>query len=68
MAYKFNDGDGAVICGICKVMIDEGLSYDDYIETYGEKGDICWECKRNKIEKEKVDILDDGWRNYYGHK
>lgn len=53
MAYKFNDGDGAVICGICKVMIDEGLSYDDYIETYGGKGIFVGNVKEIKLRKKK---------------
>ena len=63
MAYRFNDGDGAVTCDVCQIMIDENLSYKDYVETYGEKGDICWECKGEKVQREKADVLDDGWRN-----
>lgn len=63
MAYKFNDGDGAVICDSCRIMMDEDLSYAEYAETYGEKGDICWKCQNKKMNKKKEDILDDGWRN-----
>jgi len=65
MSYKFNDGNGAVICDTCRIMIDENLSYSEYEETYGTKGDICWKCKgkAKKVKKVKVDILDDGWRN-----
>jgi len=66
MAYKFNDGDGAVICDVCRTMIDEDLSYAEYAEIYGDKGDICWGCKKkkaNQAKRLKEDILEDGWRN-----
>ena len=66
MSYRFNGGDGAVTCDVCNVIIDEDLSFLDYEEIYGKKGDICWRCSgKNKKEedKDKKDVLNDGWRN-----
>jgi len=61
--YKFNDGMGAVICDECRIMIDENLSWADYAEVYGLKGDICWKCKAKKDKLVKENVLEDGWRN-----
>lgn len=48
MAYKFNGGQGAVICDQCRKMIDANLSYREYEETWGkhgDDGDFCLYCK-----------------------
>lgn len=52
MAYKFNSGHGAVICDKCNIIIDAGLSYNDYVENYKAKKNICWKCKNMKNTKE----------------
>jgi len=47
MAYRFNNGNGAVTCEECCVIIDEILSYQEYKERYTEKEDeYCMECKK----------------------
>ena len=46
--FKFNLGQGAVICNQCKIMIDKDLSYKEYEEIYEKNnpdGDFCWRCK-----------------------
>lgn len=48
MAYRFNNGNGAVTCDECNIIIDEYLSHKDYLKNYGDKGDICWKCKKEK--------------------
>lgn len=56
MSYKFNSGDGAVICDQCKVIIDAGLSLKDYEDIYecdGNDGDFCWKCQTGYKEKDK---------------
>ena len=48
MAYKFNGGHGAVICDQCNKMIDLGIGYLEYEETWskqGDDGDFCMLCK-----------------------
>ena len=48
MAYKFNGGQGAVICDHCRKMIDSGISYREYEFTWGmhgDDGDFCMLCK-----------------------
>jgi len=58
MAYKFNNGTGAVICDHCGITIDEGLSYTEYEECYGseQKKDYCTRCfhpaNRQKVKEE----------------
>lgn len=55
MAYKFNSGDGAVICDHCRKIIDSGISYREYENTWskhGDDGDICMLC-RIGVKKEK---------------
>ena len=52
--YKFNNGEGAVICNKCKVIIDSGLSYDEYKEYYGGiEEDFCWKCVKGKKKKKR---------------
>jgi len=66
MAYRFNNGRGGVTCDQCNILFDEDLGCTDYKKIYGDKGDICWECKEKNKEREEQrekDILDDGWRN-----
>ena len=49
MAYKFNGGQGAVICDKCRLMIDRDISYQEYLQVYNTNnngGDFCTRCKR----------------------
>lgn len=41
--FKFNNGNGAVICDNCKVVIDEGIGFEEAEECYGEES-FCYEC------------------------
>ena len=41
--FKFNNGQGAVICDNCRVVIDEGISLKEAEECYGEVA-YCYEC------------------------
>ncbi len=45
MAIRFNNGRGAITCDNCNVIIDEGLSEDDYeyYKTHPESH-ICMKC------------------------
>ena len=55
MAFKFNGGRGAVICDVCRRMIDADLTLLEYVKIYennGFDGDYCWEHK-NKRKKRK---------------
>jgi len=66
--YKFNGGRGAVICDVCRIIIDEDLGLKEYEEIYEKvnpDGDICTKCfSGKKVEKKKISgIIDDGWRN-----
>ncbi len=48
MAYRFNGGKGGVTCDICNVLIDENISFKDYLRLYRKthpEEDICWSCK-----------------------
>jgi hypothetical protein len=65
MAYKFNNGRGAVICDNCRVMIDADLSFKEYEECYngaisGDDGDFCTDC-RNPGSNKKKDL--ENWKN-----
>jgi len=42
--YRFNGGRGAVLCRVCRVIIDEDISFDEAVELYEGK-DICMKCK-----------------------
>ena len=41
--YRFNNGHGAVLCRVCQIIIDEGISYDEAVEDW-EGHDICPKC------------------------
>lgn len=48
MAYRFNNGCGAVTCDQCNKLIDQDLSYQEYLLTWdqqGDDGDYCMQCK-----------------------
>jgi hypothetical protein len=52
--YKYNNGNGAVICNKCRILIDVNLSHGEYLENYGISGeDVCWRCIE-MMNKEKV--------------
>lgn len=43
MSYKFNNGNGAVLCDCCNIMIDAYLSLIDYKKIY-QTDNYCWRC------------------------
>ena len=42
--YRFNGGYGAALCAKCRVIVDEGLSYDEYVDAYPDDQPMCWMC------------------------
>ena len=44
MAFRWNGGYGAVTCEGCDVIVDEGLSHDEYERDYVEPV-YCERCK-----------------------
>ncbi len=55
MTYKFNNGNGAILCDICRIIVAENLSWEEYKEankTLGHLVDVCSECF-NKLDKEE---------------
>ena len=57
--YRFNGGKGAVTCDHCQVVIDEGLSHDEYLEDYAslQKKDYCMKCFKPENRKKTVENL-----------
>lgn len=54
MAYKFNGGQGAVVCDQCRKIIDRDISYHEYLRVYNTNnpdGDFCIRCKRPEVFK-----------------
>lgn len=54
--YRFNNGRGAVVCDICRIIYDADIGYETYKEAYRKnkkenEKDLCWRCKNN-IKKE----------------
>jgi len=45
MAYRFDGGRGAVTCNKCNIIFDGRISYQEYLEAYGEGPDYCWKHK-----------------------
>ena len=56
MAYRFNSGYGGVTCDVCNVLIDSGLSPDEYSDVYGSGDDYCWKHKPVKGKRKGVKI------------
>ena len=56
MAYRFNNGQGAVTCDKCNIIYDAGLSYDEYKENYKNAKNVCWKCKKGLPKKNKIKI------------
>lgn len=62
MAYKADGDEGTVVCDHCGMIIDEGLTYEEYLECYGgQKKDYCGqhfkpETRKRNVKKE----VDDG--------
>ena len=48
--YRFNNGRGAVLCRKCRVIIDEGLSYEEAVKIYTGK-DTCHKYPKCKDDK-----------------
>ena len=53
MNYKFNNGYGAILCSKCRVIVDEGLSYKEAVELYGDSDVYCQKCSilTDSVEK-----------------
>ena len=47
--FKFNNGNGAVVCNSCGVIMQTGISFDQYSEKYTGT-DLCPVCKLKKID------------------
>jgi len=45
MAYRFNNGRGAVTCDLCRIIYDEKLSHAEYMDIYGDVMNFCPKCK-----------------------
>ncbi len=58
MAYRFNNGNGGVTCDKCNLLIDANLSFKEYEEWWGKKGDFCWKCKTG-FKEENVEKKDE---------
>jgi len=41
--FRFNNGNGAVLCRKCSVILEEYLSYEEGVERWAGK-DICEKC------------------------
>ena len=46
--FKFNNGNGAVICDKCRIILKENLSYTYYLRKWRNfsKKDYCFKCKK----------------------
>lgn len=55
MAYVFNSGAGGVICDQCRIMIDSGLSWKEYEESWNRngQGDYCMRCMMHPSKAKK---------------
>lgn len=62
MSYKMNGGRGAVICEMCRVMIDADITYKEWEDIYQKAnpdGDICWKCLtgyKEPVKEKKEDL------------
>ncbi len=53
--FKYNNGAGAVLCSVCKVIIDEGLSQEEAVAFYNTPSrNRCMACNQ-KAKAEKND-------------
>ena len=52
MPYKFNNGRGAIICNICRVIYLEGTPAHDYANEFqDDETHICIRCRRKQEDK-----------------
>lgn len=42
--YKLNNGNGAVVCDSCSTIIEQNLSFKEYVNTHSG-WDLCERCK-----------------------
>ena len=40
--YRFNGGRGAATCAVCRVIVDDGMSGDEYRALYPDDTPLCW--------------------------
>jgi hypothetical protein len=55
MSYRFNNGRGGVTCDKCNILYDANLSYDEYVQDYGDEKvpDVCAVCADKAKKKRK---------------
>lgn len=42
--YKLNNGNGAVVCDSCSIIVEQNLSFKEYVNTHSG-WDLCERCK-----------------------
>lgn len=57
MAYKFNNGRGAVVCDDCRIIFDADLNFNLYSNIYLKELDLCWRCAEKRKESEIMKVL-----------
>lgn len=58
MSYKFNNGNGAIICDDCRIIIQENISFEEYEKLTDQCGffkDTCKVYNNKECEKENED-------------
>lgn len=56
MAFKFNNGNGAIVCDHCGTIIKTGLSPEKYTKT-SNGDDVCDKCKSSVKEIDNFDLI-----------
>jgi len=51
ITYKFNNGQGAVLCRECKVIIDTNIGYVDAVKRWDGR-DVCEGCATEALARE----------------
>ena len=46
--YRFNNGRGAVLCRVCRKIIDSCLSPAEASKRWKDGRDICMDCKEKE--------------------
>lgn len=47
MTYKFDGGKGAVLCRVCRIVLDRDLSKEEAQKKWDGK-DICPKCQKRR--------------------
>ena len=56
MAFKFNNGNGAIVCDHCSTIIKVNISLEEYNQI-SNGVDICDKCKTSVQEVDNFDLL-----------